>query len=153
MALDEDGDGKVTKEELPERMQRVLQRGDANGDGAIDREEAEKLVGQLERTRRDRPGPGPGGPGGPGGEGFVERVMSLDRDGDGKVTEDEMPEPMRERFLERADANGDGAIDKEEAEKMAEELRRRGGPPRGAAPRGPVPPGDRPERPRRPAEE
>jgi len=145
MALDKDGDGKVTKEELPEPMQRVLQRGDANGDGAIDREEAEELVEQL---RRDRPEGGAGGPGGPGGEGFVERVMKLDRDGDGKVTKDEMPEWMRERILERADANGDGAIDKEEAEKMAEQFQRRGdGPPPGAGR------GDRPERPRRPAEE
>jgi len=150
MALDKDGDGKVTKEELPEPMQRVLQRGDANGDGAIDREEAEKLVGQL---RRDRPQGGAGGPGGPGGEGFVERVMSLDRDGDGKVTKDEMPEWMRERILERADANGDGAIDKEEAEKMAEQFPRRGDGPPPSAGRGERPRGDRPERPRRPAEE
>ena len=142
MALDKDGDGKVTKEELPEPMQRMLQRGDTNEDGAIDREEAEKLVEQLERFRRDRP------QGGPGGAGFVERMMNLDRDGDGKVTQDEMPDWMRARVLERADTNGDGAIDQEEAEKMADQFeRRRGGPPPGAGR------DDRPERPPRPTEQ
>lgn len=153
MGFDKDDDGKVTKEELPEPMQRMFQRGDANGDGAIDREEAEKLVEQLERFRRDRPEGGPGGPGGPGGEGFVERVMNFDRDGDGKVTQEEMPDWMRERILERADANGDGAIDKTEAEKMAEQFERRGDVPPPGAGRGGRPDGDRPERPRRPAEE
>lgn len=142
MGFDKDGDGKVTKEELPEPMQRMLQRGDTNEDGAIDREEAEKLVEQLERFRRDRP------QGGPGGAGFVERMMNLDRDGDGKVTQDEMPDWMRARVLERADTNGDGAIDQEEAEKMADQFeRRRGGPPPGAGR------DDRPERPPRPTEQ
>ena len=53
MRLDENGDGKVTKEELPERMQRVLQRGDANGDGAIDREEAERLRRAITKAVAD----------------------------------------------------------------------------------------------------
>jgi hypothetical protein len=135
MRLDADEDGKVTEEELPERFQRILQRADANDDGAIDREEAEKLAAAMERLQRERPEGRPGGP--PRPEEIVERVMRFDRNDDGKVTEDEMPEPMRERLLDRADANGDGAVDKEELEKMAEELRGRG----------------RPEPPRRPAEE
>lgn len=149
MAFDEDGDDKVTKEELPEPMQRMFERGDADGDGAIDRDEAEKLVEAIERFRRNRPEGGPGGPGGPGGAGFVERIMNLDRDGDGKVAQEEMPDWMRERILRRADANEDGAIDKQEAEKMAEQFERRraGGPTPGAGR------GDRPERPPRPTEE
>jgi len=153
MALDRDDDGKVTKEELPEPLQRVLRRGDTDGDGAIDRAEAEKLVEQIERFRRDRPQGGPGGPGGPGGEGFVERMMSLDRDGDGKITREEMPEWMRARVLDRADANEDGALDREEAEKMAEEFqRRRGGPPARAAREGRAD-DDRPEQTEPPAED
>jgi collagen type III alpha len=151
MALDEDGDGKVTKEELPERMQRVLLRADANEDGAIDRQEAEKLAEQIEQLRRARPGPGPGGP---GGGNFVERLMGLDRNGDGKVTRDEMPEWVQQRLLERADANGDEAIDEEEAKQMAEQLQRRGGgPPLGGGPGRAGRPPERPERPPRPAEQ
>ncbi len=67
-------------------------------------------------------GQGRGGPGGPGGGNFVERVMGFDKNGDGKVTKDEMPNQMQERILQRADTNGDGAIDKEEVKKFAEQM-------------------------------
>jgi tRNA-Thr(GGU) m(6)t(6)A37 methyltransferase TsaA len=71
-------------------------------------------------------GQGGQGRGGPGGGNFVERVMGFDKNGDGKVTKDEMPERMKQRLLQRADTNGDGAIDKKEAEKMAERFQRGG---------------------------
>jgi hypothetical protein len=64
-------------------------------------------------------GRGRGNPGPPGGGNFVEFVMGFDKNGDGKVTKDEMPERMQQRLLLRADTNGDGALDKEEVEKMA----------------------------------
>ena len=77
--------------------------------------------------------------------------MSLDENGDGKVSKDELPEPMQ--CILEPDANKDGAIDKDEAEKLAEVLGRgRGGPPRGEG-RGGRPGGpndDRPQRPQRP---
>lgn len=60
MAYDKNGDGKVTKDELPERMHGLITQGDLNGDGALDRDEIKKLA--------ERPGRGGfGGPGGPGG--------------------------------------------------------------------------------------
>jgi len=137
MSLDKDGDGKITKDELPERMQRILERADINQDGAIDKDEAEQMA---ERFRR-------GGPGGPGRPNFVERIMRLDQDGDGKVTRDELPEPLRDRILQRADTNQDGAIDRDEAEQMAERFRPGGGPPPDAGPGpgdAPRVPGERP---------
>jgi len=151
MGFDQDKDGRVTKDEVPEQMrERMFGRADANGDGAIDKEEAEKMA---ERMGRGGPG-GQGGPGGRGGGDFVQRLMGLDRDDDGKVAKDEAPQWMQERMFDRADANGDGFIDKQEAEKMGEQFQR-GGPPRGPG-RGQGGPGGRPPgdtRPERPEEE
>jgi hypothetical protein len=61
MQFDADGDGRVTKQEAPERMQRFFDHMDSNGDGAIDEAEIEEM------RNRYRGGPGSGrGPGAPG---------------------------------------------------------------------------------------
>ncbi len=66
---DKDGDGKLTKDELPESMQGFFSRLDANSDGVLDQEE---LAAMRERSSRDgRGGEGRGsmGSGGRGGMG------------------------------------------------------------------------------------
>lgn len=62
MGSDANKDGKVTKDELLERMQRIFEQGDLDKDGAINREEAEKFGrarggrdGRGDRARGDRP--------------------------------------------------------------------------------------------------
>jgi hypothetical protein len=55
MAFDKNKDGKVTRDELPERMHHLIAQGDTNKDGALDRDEIKKLV----TTRAAAPG-GPG---------------------------------------------------------------------------------------------
>jgi len=83
----------------------------------------------------------PGGRGRPGGVGrpspadFAARIMGNDKNGDGKVTKNELPEFLQ-RILDRADTNKDGAIDKAEAKKMAERFG--GGRRPSGAGRGPV---------------
>ena len=62
MRFDKDADGKVTAKELPERMARMLEQGDTNKDGALERSEIETL---SSRTPPRRPGPPGGGPPGP----------------------------------------------------------------------------------------
>jgi EF hand len=49
MAFDKNKDGKVTKDELPERMQGLIAKGDTNKDGALDRDEIRKMAGTLGR--------------------------------------------------------------------------------------------------------
>jgi hypothetical protein len=146
MSNDKNADGKVTQEELPEAMQRIMPRADANKDGAIDKPEAEAMAATLGRRGGFGGGP-PGAPGGfgggPGGN-VVERIMSNDKNADGKVTQEELPEAMQ-RIMSRADTNKDGAIDKVEAEALAKAMSQRGG-----VGRGPGAGGEPPEQPKRP---
>jgi hypothetical protein len=112
---------------------------------------------QLKQVRDafDRMPLGPGGRGGRGGRGggplrgvpvddLVERVMAFDKNKDGKVTKDELPERMHYLF-ELGDTNKDGALDREELQRLAEKLRDQGppaqGPRGGRGGRGGPPPG------------
>lgn len=74
LAFDKNDDGKVTKDELPERMQHLLGLGDVNKDGALDRSEIVTLATTLESfadlTGGGQPGGPGGGKGGPKGDGF-----------------------------------------------------------------------------------
>ncbi len=86
--------------------------------------------GQARRTGSGRDSgsrpPGAGRPqGSPQGGGFsVARLMGFDQNKDGKVSRDELPIQMQ-RMLDRADTNGDDAIDQEEAKAMESRFRRR----------------------------
>jgi hypothetical protein len=74
LSFDKNKDGKITRDELPERMQDLIAKGDTNKDGALDKEEIKKLAEDLARNDTDRGrgrGRGPGGPGGPGAAGGV----------------------------------------------------------------------------------
>lgn len=164
VALDANKDGELSAEEIKNAAE-ALKKIDKNKDGKLDREELRPQFPGRGGPGGQRPGVpggqrpgGPGGqrPGGPGGGNIVQRIMGMDKNNDGKVTKDEMPEQMRQRILERADTNKDGAIDKQEAEKMAEQIRARGGGGRGGQGGGRGgqggPPGGRPPRPDRPSQ-
>jgi Ca2+-binding EF-hand superfamily protein len=160
LTFDKNKDGKVSAEEVPERMQGIIKRGDKNDDGSVDREELAALARQFGAS--DRNSRGDRGPEGGRGEG--RRPDDRGRGGpdgppDGPRGRGGPPSP--EQFVEHAlsfDADDDGKLDKKELAAFAEEmLRRRGGP--GGRPggrddgdrerdRG----GDRPDRPQRPEE-
>jgi hypothetical protein len=67
MAFDKNKDGKVTKDELPERMHHLIALGDTNKDGALDRDEVRKLATTLAGPPGGPGGRVAGGFGGPGG--------------------------------------------------------------------------------------
>lgn len=109
-AMDKDGDGKLSVEELPESMRQRFQMMDTNGDGFIDERE---MQAAAERMRR----------GGAGG-GMAQRMRRLDSDSDGRISREEAPGPMQGRF-DQMDTNGDGYLDQKELEKAAERMRGR----------------------------
>jgi hypothetical protein len=69
MSFDKNKDGKITKDELPERMQGLIARGDTNKDGALDKDEVKKLATELARDGSFGDFDGRGGPGGRFGPG------------------------------------------------------------------------------------
>ncbi len=146
-ALDTNKDGEISAEELNNAVA-ALKKLDKNGDGKLSREETQPAGGF---------GGFGGGFGGAGGGGsaasFVERIMANDKNKDGKVTKDELPENLQGMF-DRLDTNKDGALDKAELEKAAARFggggSRRGFGQPGAPGAGG---GDRPARPKRPNSE
>lgn len=108
-ALDADEDGVISAKEI-ENAVAALKKLDKNNDGKLTEEE-------YAPQRR-------GGFG--GGRDFVARLMENDKNKDGILSKDEIPERMR-RFVERADTNNDGTLDKKELEAMSERGNRRGG--------------------------
>ncbi len=60
MKFDKDGDGKISSQELPERMARMMTEGDTNKDGVLERSEVEALS-KRQGTQGNRRGGPPGG--------------------------------------------------------------------------------------------
>ncbi len=107
-AIDTDSDGMITKVELRKAVAQ-LKKLDTDQDGNISLAEASSPVG---------PG-GPMGPGGPGGQfgdpnQMINALMQNDKNGDGKLTADELPGPMAQQMIQNGDKDGDGALSKEE---------------------------------------
>lgn len=129
--LDRNGNGKLEPEEIDLAVA-SLRTLDKNKDGEITIEE----IFGPEGT----PGRPPGRSGEPGGA--VRRPQDvpdfgrLDTDGDGKISREEAPERIKDRFDE-VDTNKDGYFDKDEQNELIQRMRERfqqGGPRRPGQP-------------------
>lgn len=117
-ALDADGNGEISTAEM-ESAATALATLDKNNDGTLDASEI--MPNRSGRGRRGgragRGGPGgqerPRGGEGNGANGFVDRMLENDADGDGKVSSDEAPQRMQ-GFFDRLDEDKDGYLTKEE---------------------------------------
>lgn len=144
MAHDKNGDGKLQRSELPERMQGLFDRGDLNKDGVLTMDEIRKLAAaeQASRTRQQDPDTAYR----QRTEAMVMRVVptlvaldanhdgviseaeirnaaavlkSLDKNNDGQLTDDELaPERLRVyagQVVALVDVNSDGRVSTDEA--------------------------------------
>ena len=125
--LDANGDGKLRADEVPADKRaffdRALRSGDADGDGALNAAEFAKAFSAgkdsgRERDSRRRPGSSSGSRSTPSAAGFIKR---LDKDGDGKVSSEELPQTYRARLggkFKEFDKNKDGALNQQEVAAM-----------------------------------
>lgn len=128
LANDKNGDGKLSKSELPRPLAQMLDTADANGDGALDRAELTTAL----QTARGGWGGGPrGGMGNAAGYSNDPRpaangLMTYDANGNGKIDASEVPTQMR-GMMRGADQDGDGALSASEVQaiqqRMTERLR------------------------------
>ena len=98
--LDKNSDGKLTKDEVPEEQSRFFERlvrlGDADKDGSLTKDEFRQANQPEEKTNAPVGGRGEGGAGRGGDP--KQRFEMLDKNKDGKVTLDEVPEQFRDRL-------------------------------------------------------
>lgn len=113
MAFDKNKDGKLTKVEVPQRMQGIFARADDDKDGVLTPEE-------IKKTAAAQPAPSGGRRGGFGREGEGRGgpprrdplIGALDPDGDGALSADEIA--ASPASLRKLDANADGLLTLEE---------------------------------------
>ncbi len=124
-ALDTDKDGSLQQGEIDMAVV-ALRKLDKNKDGTLSADEL-----------RPAGGPSMSGPGGgdrPGG-GRGPSMDFLDKDKDGKISKEEAPDRMKERFAQ-IDTNADGYVDKAEMEKLIARFREMGGKGKGKGDKG-----------------
>lgn len=123
--LDKNKDGKLSKDEIPdEGPARFLRE-------MMTRQNKDVLTAEDFERARQMFGGGPGGRPEPG-----EFLKRLDRNGDGKLQKDELPEPLRERFGRVFEKLGKDELSREDFGRALAELGPPGGGPGAGGPGG-----------------
>ena len=117
MAFDKNHDGKISRDELPERMQGMLDRGDTNKDGFLTPDEIRKMATAQSGPSGSAEGEGRGegrseGRGGGRGMRMDPVFTALDTDHDGVISASEIAHAAES--LKTLDRNGDGQLTEDE---------------------------------------
>ena len=144
--FDTDKNGSISLAEAPDRMKPRFANIDTNGDKAVSKEELEAAFAKIGQRRAGKDGNGKKGADkkGAGKKGAgktkgndgqrqqrdqrqdpVKLIERLDRNNDGVLSVDEVPEKMKQRF-DRVDTDSSGSVTAEEL-KSAYEKRGKGG--------------------------
>ena len=114
--LDIDRDGAISEAEIA-GAPAALKSLDQNGDGKLTEDEVRPRMGG--RGGRGGRGEGPGDTAAPTDDEMVKMLMAFDKNGDGQLTRDELPERLHGLF-DRADADKNGVLSAEEIRKAAQ---------------------------------
>lgn len=114
-ALDSDGDGKLSKEEIAASPTALLAL-DQDGDGALNRRELMPGAANAPPAADASKLPDP--------QRLLTRLRGMDANGDGKWSESELPPFLKKQFG-KIDANGDGQVDEDEVKQALEVMRQR----------------------------
>jgi Ca2+-binding EF-hand superfamily protein len=114
--FDGDRDGKVTRQEFVDRVGRMFDRMDLNGDGRITDDDLPPMM----RGRDMLKGEGGSVRRGPMGGRLIGRLIEADANKDGIITREEALAEAGKRF-DRLDRNKDGALDQADRDAMQKE--------------------------------
>ncbi|EAQ01922.1 RNA polymerase sigma-70 factor [Pseudooceanicola batsensis HTCC2597] len=110
-AVDADGDGRVTQDELQAHADARFAAADTDGDGTLS---VEEMLARMEQRRAERLRRG------------AERMIArMDENGDGVLQAEEMGPRDESRLFARLDSDEDGAISQEELDEAREKFRDR----------------------------
>jgi len=119
--FDKNGDGFLSKDELPMFLGKAFDASDKNGDGKLDREEVaalQKLLRNFFAAEAQPKAPPPSKE----TELIIDKLLKqFDTDGDGKISRKEAKGQMLASF-DQYDTNKDGFLDRTELRALAERL-------------------------------